>query len=247
MPGFRVRINYLPEQPGERKISLHWLFLPLGLGLLIVGIMGLRNYLRLSGPPPAELHVLKLADITNVVAEPEIPGSTRIDNLWLQASDGAKIRYRVRFPYSSEVRHLDPDYSLLLDTTNVVWAVTTRGGEVLARSYFEEYNIEAKSVGKYCGSFLALFGFALLFCFVVCEKQLRRGGPLPPPVNPVRVRQLILWGSILGYLIFCFTALFPFLWGKVPGWVLGLIWVLGGGLIGNGIVAYFRKHPPKGA
>jgi hypothetical protein len=244
MPGFRVQINDLPEQPGERRISLHWLPLMAGLILLAIGVMGLRDYFRLKGPPPAELHELKLTNVTNVVAEPEIPGSMRIDNLWLQASDGSKIRYRVQFPYSSEIRRLNPDYSLLLDTTNVPWAVTTGRGEVLAGSYFEEYNIEAKSVGKYCGSLSVFFGILLSLSFFLCEK-LRRAGV--PQQQSIRLRQLILWGSIIGYMVFCLAVIFPLLSGRVPPWLLSLIWVLGVGLIGNGVVAYFRKHPPKSA
>src|SRR4051794_13294302 len=104
MPGFRFKINDLPEQPGTRKIPQHWLFLPIGLVLLFVGLGGVRDYFRLKGPPRAELHQLKLANVTNVIAEPEIPGSDRIDSIWLQTSDNEKIRYRHRFPYSSEIR-----------------------------------------------------------------------------------------------------------------------------------------------
>src|SRR4051812_17563930 len=224
MPGFSFRISDLPEQPGERKIPLHRFFLPAGLVLLVVGIIGLRNYFRLKGPPLAELHALKLANVTNVVAEPEIPGSTRIDNIWLRTSDSAKIRYRQRFPYSDEIRRLNPDYGLLLDKTNVVWAVTTRGGETLARSFFEEYNIEAKTVGKYCGSFLALFGLCMLFAFVLGERQLQPGKPLPASLNPIRMRQVIVFGSIIGYMALCFAVIFPLLSGKVPRWLLMLIW-----------------------
>jgi hypothetical protein len=245
MPGFRFRISDLPEQPGERKIPLHRLFLPIGLILLAGGIIGLRNYFRLKGPPLAELHALKLTNVTNVVAEPEIPGSTRIDSIWLRTSDGAKIRYRQRFPYSDEIRRLNPNYGLFLDKTNVVWAVISGGGEILARNYFEEYNLEAKTVGKYCGSFLALFGVCLLFAFTVNERQFQPGKPMPKSLNPIRLRQLILFGSIVGYMALCFAVIFPLLSGRVAGWLSPLIWVFGAGLIGNGIVAYFRKHPPK--
>ena len=39
-------------------------------------------------------------------------------------------------------------------------------GEILERDYFDEYNIEAKSVDKYCGSFLTVFGVVMLLMFV---------------------------------------------------------------------------------
>ena len=245
MLGVRFRINDLPEQPGERKVLLHWFFLPVGLFLLAIGVMGLRDYFRLKGPPLTELHQMNLTDVANVVVEAEIPGSTRIDKISLQTSDGAKVRYRNRFPYSSEIRRLNPDYGLLLDKTNLVWAVTTGGGEILACNYFQEYNIEAKTVGKYCGSFLASFGSWLLLTFIVSEKRLRSGKPLPETMIRIRVRLVILFGSLIGYMMFYFVIILPLLSGKVGGWLLGLIWVLGAGLIGNGIVAYFRKHPPE--
>jgi hypothetical protein len=64
-------------------------------------------------------------------------------------------------------------------------------------------------------------------------------------LKPVRVRLLILFGGLFGYLIFWFMVIAPLLSNKLPGWVLVLVWVLGGGLIGNGIVTYFKKHPPQ--
>ena len=45
MPGFRIRLQNLPEQPGERRISVHWFFLPVGLGWLVVGVIGVRDWL----------------------------------------------------------------------------------------------------------------------------------------------------------------------------------------------------------
>ncbi len=50
MPGFRVPLQDLPEQPGERRISVHWFFLPVGLGWLVAGAVGLRDSL-LNGRP----------------------------------------------------------------------------------------------------------------------------------------------------------------------------------------------------
>jgi hypothetical protein len=141
MIGFRFRINDLPEQPGEPKIPIHRLFLPFGLIFLVLGIVGLHNYFQLKGPPLSQLHEIKLLSFTNVVAEGEIPGSTHIDSIWLQSSNGLKIRYREKFPYSSEILNLNTNYGLLLDSTNAIWGITTANGEVLARSYFEEINI----------------------------------------------------------------------------------------------------------
>jgi len=50
MPGFRIRLQNLPEQPGERRISVHWFFLPVGLGWLVAGVIGTRDWLQNKQP-----------------------------------------------------------------------------------------------------------------------------------------------------------------------------------------------------
>ncbi len=112
MPGVRLKHSDLPEQPGELKVSRHWFFLVASLFLLGVVTKSLSDYFLLTGPPVAELYPVELTSVTNVVVEPEIPGSTRIDNIWLHTTGGKIIRYRDRFPYSEAVRRLDPDLSL---------------------------------------------------------------------------------------------------------------------------------------
>jgi len=148
MPGFRIRVKDLPEQSGERRISVHWFFLPLGLILLAAGLVGLRNYFLLNGPP----------------------------------------------------------------------------------------------LNKYWGSLCAFFGVFELLTFVLCEKRIRKGRP-PQSLFTIRVRQLVLFGSIAGYMVLCFAISRLFV-GQTA-WAIPLIWVLGAGLIWNGIVLYFGKHPPK--
>ena len=49
-PGFRVRLKELPEQPGERRISVHWFFLPVGVAYLAAGVIGVRDF-RLNERP----------------------------------------------------------------------------------------------------------------------------------------------------------------------------------------------------
>jgi hypothetical protein len=91
----------------QEKVSYHKLFLPAGLLFLVMGSWGIADYFRLHGPGDDELHELALRDVSKVTEEPEIPGSKRIDNIWLETTNDARIRYRNRFPYSEEVRHLD--------------------------------------------------------------------------------------------------------------------------------------------
>ena len=76
------------------------------------------------------------------------------------------------------------------------------------------------------------------------QAQVRAGKPLPKVIGSMRVRLVILWSGLIAYLIFWFAVIYPLLAPKVGGFVVMLIWVLGAGFIGNGIVAYFRKHPP---
>jgi len=212
--------------------------------LLAVGLVGGFNYFRLKGPPAADLHEVKLRDVTNMRLETEFPGSKRIDNIWLKTSTGVTIRYRNRFPYSAEVQRLDPNFGLLLDTSNAVWAVTTTKGEVLAQRYFEEYNIEAKSVGKMCGLLLGVMGTWMLLGFIYTECRFR-AGKLPVAEHfPVRVRELILLSSLLGYLALFGFVIAPWLRNVLPAWLIGLIWVLSGGVLGNSIVNHFRRRPP---
>jgi hypothetical protein len=213
--------------------------------LLCVGLMGLRNYFRLHGPPLSELHEVTLAGVTNVVAEPEISGSARIGRIWLETSAGERIPYHQSFPCSDEIRRLDTNYGLLLDKSNTVWGVTTSRGETLGRRYFEERNIEAKTVGKACGSLLTFIGVWGLLASVMGEIAYRAGKLQPKNVMPIRTRQLVLYGSIIGYAVLLFVVVRPFLPGGMGFWPFGLLWVLGVGLIGNGIVAYYRKHPPR--
>jgi hypothetical protein len=242
--GARVRIDDLPEQPGESKIPIHRFFAPLGLLLLIVGLYGLHNYFCLNGPPLAELHEFKLAGVTNVVLEPEIPGSIQVGNMWLQTSADTKIRYHKQYPYADAIQRLDPDYGLLLDKSNLVWGITTSRGEVLARNYFEEQHIEAKSVGKICGSFLTFVGLWLLLIFALCELRYRAGTLSASCLIFVRTRQVVLIGSLVVYLFLCAFVMPKVLPQQVAGWAMPFIWVIGAGVLGNGIVAYYRKHRP---
>ncbi|PWU11863.1 MAG: hypothetical protein C5B50_22660 [Verrucomicrobia bacterium] len=247
MPGLKIQIPDLPEQPGEKRISVLWFFLVFGLAWLAVGLGLVRSYFRLTGPTPSDLHALSLTQVTNVVTKLENPGSTKIGRIWLRTDHGARIRYDASFPYSDEIRHLNPDYGLLLDQTNVVWAVTT-GGKVLAARFFQEYHIETKRLDKFFGPFFGIMGLVLVFCSVFFQLQVLAGKPLPKELGTLvtlRVRLLILWGSLIAYLFFYFLVVYPLLASKLGGWSWMLIWLLGAALIANGIVAYFKKHPPR--
>ena len=71
----------------QEKVSYHKLFLPAGLLLLVVGSWGIANYFRLHGPSDQELHELALRDVSKLTEEPEIPGSKRVDTIWLETTN----------------------------------------------------------------------------------------------------------------------------------------------------------------
>lgn len=192
------------------------------------------------------LHELKMSDVTAITEEPEISDSSKIDRIWLTESDGVKIRYRARFPYSDEIRQQNTNFSLLLDATNAIWGLKEKGqGGILGRAYFEDYNIEAKSVDLVCGPFIGIFGAMILFAYFVSEHAFRRG-KLPEEHQMLRPKRSVVFGATLaGYAILFWAAIVPILSPIVPSWVLGCIWVAGGGLLGNAVVIYYEKKSKR--
>ena len=148
MPGFRVQIKDLPEQTGERRISVHWFFLPVGLFYILSAWIGFRDYFSKHG----------------------------------------------------------------------------------------------SSAGKYAGYACVFLAVWMWLPFAVCQKRIKEGRP-PKGLFTIRARQLILFGSFAGcfVLFFAISRIIP----DRMSWALPLIWVVGVGLAGNGIVSYFRRRPPK--
>ncbi len=224
------------------RIPMHKLFLLPGLILLGIGSYGIVNYFHLKGPPAAQLHELLLQDVTRVTPESEIPGSSRIDSIWLQTAKGDRIRYRKRFPYSDQVLVLDTNYSLLLDSSNHVWAVKTGDGQVRSQRYFEEYNIEAKTVGKICGPFLATFGALLSFGYFLGERAWPEAPAAERAKLEVDANRTRLVVALIGYLIIFGTVLGPWLRKYLPGFVVQLLWLASCGVL-VGVLS--KKPPPK--
>jgi hypothetical protein len=83
----------------------------------------------------------------------------------------------------------------------------------------------------------------MLLTFVLCQKRIRQGGKIET-LFTIRLRQLVLFGSIAGYMAFCFI-ISRWFTGKITWAIPFFIWLFGGPLIWNGIVRYFRNHPPK--
>ena len=214
----------------QEKVSYHKLFLPAGLLLLVVGSWGIANYFRLHGPSDQELHELALRDVSKLTEEPEIPGSKRVDTIWLETTNNVRIRYRNQFPHSMEVRHLDTNLSLLLDSSNKVWAVKSVAGAVLSRRYFEEYHIEAKSVGKYCGTFLAVFGAILLVLYFGAERSWKTWPAAERAKLEVDAHGMRLGLVLLGNLVL-FAILADWLLKYLPGFAVTLLYLLSAGVL----------------
>lgn len=237
MPGYRFNLEGLPEQPNERIIPLHRLFLPAGLFLIAVGLLGLYRFVNLKGPPADQIHTLRLESVTNTVM--------RLDSVWLKTSEGETIRYRKEFPYFSDVTRLNPQFSLLLDSSNGIWGVATNNTDILARSFFEDRNIETKSVSKICGSFCGGFGVLMLILFLLGEKMCRdkdSAKRLGIPLLPSGM--VILIGGIFGYLFLFASMISPWLQKWLPDWAVGIAWVLSGGLLLHFMFQHLRKKLP---
>lgn len=244
MPGFSIRINDFPENQEGRQVPVHQFFWSFGLLLLAAGLYCLHEACEMKVPSRTELREVPLAGITAVVGRPAVTGSTRNDDLWLRRPTGAGIHYRHCFPYADEIQHLNPVYGLLIDQNNLVWAVTRNHGEVLAGDYFKNYNYPIRFNLILWGSIVAFFGVYGLLTYFLCERQYRAGRWSPPFFIPVRPRHVTLWVTLGVYMALCFV-LFQRFAGMIPGWLFPFIWVLGAGAIGNGLVAWFRKHPPR--
>jgi hypothetical protein len=88
------------------------------------------------------------------------------------------------------------------------------------------------------GSLCIFVGVLELSAFGLCVKRIHEGRP-PRTMFSVRVRPLILFGSIGGYMFLCFA------FSRVLGVMLPIMWVIGAAMIWTGMVRYFVKHPPK--
>jgi hypothetical protein len=108
------------------------------------------------------------------------------------------------------------------------------------RDYFFK---EGPSSSKYAGLVCAFLAGWVFLTFVMCEKRIRQGR-LVRGLPTIRARQLILFGSLAGYvaLVFAISRLLP----DRMAWALPLIWVIGGGLIANGSGGTSPQGPDRG-
>jgi hypothetical protein len=92
------------------------------------------------------------------------------------------------------------------------------------------------------GWFCIILGLFVLLGFVLCVWEIGRGGKVEALFS-IRVRLLVLLGSMAGFNVLCFIIATSF--GGKLAWPVSVIWVCGGIFMWRRIVRYFRDHPPK--
>lgn len=245
MPGFRFRINDPPVGPQEPRIHLFKLFLPGAAFFLIFGAWAAWHYFQIHAPADNQLRALPLRNVVRITESYTSYDSNKISSIELQTADGHSIYYNAFWPDFAEVHAHNTNFSLLVNSTNQIWALRTADGTVVGRDFFRKRNLEEKSIDAFCALLFLPFGVCFLIGFWAGQRAVRTGAKLPPDaVRLISVRKLTLIGFLAGYLIVFGGWLGPWLMKFLPGWSVGLIWVLSAGLIGNYIVRYFQKRWP---
>jgi len=238
MAGFRFRINDLPEETDEPRILITKLFLPVGLLLLAFGSWAGWKYFRWQAPPDNVLREVRLADVRKVTGGND---PTRgVQTIHLHWPQGA-VDYKSGWPRFDQVHNLDTNLSLLVDSTNQVWALKSSGGTVSNRDFFLSLNLEVKPLSGFCALVFAPCGLFLLFSFWAAERELRKGTLSGDLMILLPARKLVLVTGLFGYLFLYGLVLTPLLGKVLPGWALALIWVFTGGLLGNLLVQVLKK------
>jgi cytochrome c-type biogenesis protein CcmH/NrfF len=104
-----------------------------------------------------------------------------------------------------------------------------------------DWLLNKQSASMYWGLPCAFLGVVTMLAFVMCQREIRQGKP-PQSLFTIRVRPLVLFGGVAGYMVLC-IAIYRLL--PQMAWALPFIWVIGSALIWNGTVRYFHNHPPK--
>jgi hypothetical protein len=92
--------------------------------------------------------------------------------------------------------------------------------------------------------FISLFG---LLTFTMCLVRIRAGRP-PETLFTIRLRLLIFFGILAGYMTLCFVLIrLSVKYASHSSWLMFIwmvAWVVGGNFIMSRMIRYFRTHPP---
>jgi len=238
MVGFRFRINDLPEEADEPRILITRLFLPFALLFLAFGGWAGWKYFQMHAPPDHTLREVRLANVTKVTGGHD--PTRAIQTIHLLSRQGS-IDYSSGWPRFEQVRSLDPNLSLLADSTNLVWALKSADGTISERDFFLSLNLEAKSWSGVGALFFVPSGLFLMLCFWLAEREMRKGTFSSELMILLPARKIVLLTALFGYLFFYGLVLAPLLGKSLPSWALALIWVLTCGLLGNLLVRFLGK------
>jgi hypothetical protein len=242
MVGFRYRIKDLPEESDEPKILITRLFLPIGIIFLTFGAWAGWKYFGVTAPPDSQLHEIRLRDMAKVTGGND--PKRAVQTIYLHSGSG-DVEYKSPWPRFEQVRGLDTNLSLLVDSTNLVWALKSRDGVISERKYFLSRNLEIKTIYGFCALFFLPSGLLGLAAFGSAERELRNG-TFPDNLRILLpARKLILVSALFGYLFIFGLVLMPLLEKILPFWSLGFFWVLSAGVIGNLLVNRLKKWRPR--
>ena len=238
MAGFRFRINDLPEEPDEPRILITKIFLPVGLLFLAFGGWASWKYFQWHAPPDKMLHEIRLQEVRKLTGGHD--PAREVQTIHLLSRQGS-VEYKSPWPRYEEVRQLNTSLSLLVDSTNVVWALKSADGTISEREFFVSRNLEVKTLTGFCAIVFVPCGLYMLVCFWAAERSLRKG-TFPDSLQILLpARKLVLVTALFGYLFFYGLVLVPLLGKIVPSWLLGLFWILSAGILGNSLVRFLKK------
>ena len=244
MPGFRFRINDLPEEADEPKIPIHKLFLPAGLVMLILGLWAGWNYFHLRAPKFSELEAVPLRDVRAVTMR-SYGRTDEVTAITITLPRGGSVEYKDLWPRFEQVRSKDTNLSLMVDRANHVWALKSADGTYLERDYFASRTLENRAFCGIGAPALLFAGLWLVVAFFAVERAAPRG-PLPEACRvQVPARKLALISALVGYLGFFWLVLQPLLGRFLPFWVVSFFWVMSGGILGNLLVERLKRWKGK--
>jgi hypothetical protein len=162
MVGFRFRINDLPEEPDEPRILITKIFLPVGLLFLAFGGWASWKYFQWHAPPDKMLHEIRLQEVRKLTGGHD--PAREVQTIHLLSRQGS-VEYKSPWPRYEEVRQLNTNLSLLVDSTNVVWALKSADGTISEREFFVSRNLEVKTLTGFCAIVFVPCGLYIWFAF----------------------------------------------------------------------------------
>lgn len=107
----------------------------------------------------------------------------------------------------------------------------------------EHFSVKNSWTLMFGGCFLIFLGLLTLVTFALCLRRIRQGRP-PEALFTIRVRPLVLFGSMAAYMAVVIIISLH-VTNTIVQALLPFVWMFGAALIWRTIARYFRSHPPK--